>query len=172
MIIFLSILCKKCVYLENWHGKMELTVWAGGLGVWSFCVWWQCSLWHSQLWHPSIIDAVPLVQPPSLPTPWSELTFFCTISRCFLVALCPLVPAGCSFLVLSHGWRGVFHPAGKGKLQAGPGRLFLHFSNQAGAKSLLSKMWQDDNGSPLMLLVGEGRLRNHSCCSPRWESTQ
>lgn len=157
--MFLSILCKKCPCLENWHGKIKLTVWAGGLGVWDYCVLWQCS----QLWHPSVLDAVPLVQPPSYPNSMlSELTFFCSINRCFLVALYPLVPAD---------WRVVFHPAGKGGCRQA-WQAFLHSFKHSGAKSLFSKMSQDDNVGPLMLSVGEGTLSSQPCCSPRWESTQ
>lgn len=119
-------------------------------------------LWHSQLWDPSVLDAVPLVQPPSYPNSMlSELTFFCSINRCFLVALYPLVPAD---------WRVVFHPAGKGGCRQA-WQAFLHSFKHSGAKSLFSKMSQDDNVGPLMLSVGEGTLSNQPCCSPRWEHT-
>lgn len=114
--MFLSILCKKRLCLENWLGKMELRVWAGGLGVWGYCVLWQCSLWHSQLWHPSVLDAVPLVQPPSHPNSMLSLNLHSSVAltgafwwHCILLSQQD-VHCQC----WAHGWRDVFHPAGKG----------------------------------------------------------
>ena len=129
-----------------------------------------------QLWHPSIIDTVPLVQPPSHHGAQLDvvygLAFFHSINRCFLMALRPLTPAGFSFPVPSPWLERCPPTSRQRRLQLGPGRVSLHFSSQSGVKSLLLEMSREDDVGPLMLLVGEGRLSNRLCCGSRGQSTQ
>lgn len=171
--MFLSILCKKCLCRElTWKDGADSLGWRFGslrllclVAVFPVALPAVASLYN-------LCCAFGVASQPSQLSGLSEHIFFCTINRCFLVALYPFIPAGCSFPVPSPWLERCLLPSRQRRLQAGPGRVFLHFSDQSGVKSLVLEMSQDDNVCLLMLLVGERRLSNQSCCSPRWESTQ